>query len=179
MRHAVIVHDPKGHEPEGEILSGNAIGVAQARGLILLPVEIDVLRRGGLSGWAKRAYGRGWSYDAIVASRGCPLVLHVSPSFPLIVWCARVQSTDPSGAGVSGALRLAPDTAQPGAGALGMSPETSPVQLPTLGPPDEDGGWTIGGRARASIPGDMFLALQLYGQVGGARVTWFTASQTR
>ena len=79
MRHAVIVHDPSGHEPEGEVISGNAIGVAVARGVVLLPVEIDALRRGGVSGWSKRAYGRGWKYDAIVAARGyaasvCPPV---------------------------------------------------------------------------------------------------------
>lgn len=177
MRHAVIVHDPSGREPEGDVLSGNAIGVAAARGVVLLPVELDELRRGGVSGWSKRAYGRGWEYNAIAAARGCPLVLHISPQYPIIEWRARVQA-DPAGS-LSGSLRLAPDTAQPGAGALGLAPETPAVQLQTLGPPDEAGGWCIGGRARASIPGDMFLALQLYGQVGGARVLWFAASQTR
>lgn len=178
MRHAVIVHDPTEHqEPEGEVITGNAIGVAQARGVVLLPIELDMLRRGGLSGWAKRAYGRGWRYDAHAASRGCPLVLHISPEYPLIVWCARLQA-DPDGF-LSGALRLAPDTAQAGAGACGLAPQTPPVQLSALGPADEDGGWIIGGRALSSIPGDMFLALQLYGQVTGARVTWFAASQTR
>jgi hypothetical protein len=177
MRHAVIVHDPEGREPEGEVISGNAIGVAAARGVVLLPVEIDVLRRGGVSGWSKRVYGRGWQYDAIAAARGCPLVLHISPAYPLIVWVARVQA-DPAGS-LSGSLRLAPDTAQVGAGAIGLAPESSSVQLQTLGPPDAEGGWIISGRARASIPGDMFLALQLYGQVGGARVLWFAASQTR
>ncbi len=177
MNHAVVIHDPEGREPEGEILSRNAIGVAHARGAVLLPVELDTMRRGGVCGWSKRHYGRGWQYDAVVASRGCPLILHVSPEYPVIVWCARLQA-DPDGS-VSGSLRLAPDTAQVGAGACGLAPENSAIQIQALGPPDQDGGWFIGGRSRASIPADMFLGLQLYGQVGGARVLWFAASQTR
>ena len=182
MKHAVVVEDPAGELLEGEILSGNAIGVAQARDVVLLPVEYDLLRRGGVSGWSKRAYGRGWRYDAVSATRGCPLVLHVAADFPLIEWKARLQG-EPGGptAGslVTGSLRMASDTAAAGGGALGMAPETASVQLQLLEAPDAGGGWIIGGRSRAMIPGDMFLTLQLYGLVDGARVVWFAASQTR
>lgn len=177
MKHAVVIYDSKGDLYEGEILSGNAVGVAAARGVALLPVETDILRRSGISGWSKRCYGRGWKYDAIAASRGCPLVLHVAQAFPILEWRARLI---PDGDGPPhGALRFAADTAAVNASPTGIMPETGAAQMAALGPLDDDGGWTIGGRARASIPGDMALALQLYGQVGGARVIWFAASQTR
>lgn len=181
MKHAVVVYDPTGNEPEGEILTGNAIGVAKARGAVLLPVELDLLRRGGASGWSKRSYGRGWRYNAVAAARGCPLVLHMTAGFPVVEWVARVVADDPEGAptNTAGSLRLATDTAQAGASASGLAPDTSPVSIPALGAPDAGGGWTIGGRARAMVTSDMLLALQLYGQIGGARVLWFAASQTR
>lgn len=180
-RHAVIVYDPTDTEPEGEIITGNAIGVAKARGAVLLPVELDLLRRGGVSGWSKRSYGRGWRYDAVAAARGCPLALHVTAGFPIVEWVARLHADDPEGAPVNtaGSLRLAADTAQAGAQAAGLAPETSPVAIPSLGPPDAQGGWTIGGRSRVMASSDMLLGLQLYGQIGGARVLWFAASQTR
>ena len=180
-KHAVVVYDPSGVEPDGEILTGNAIGVARARGVVLLPVELDVLRRGGVSGWSKRSYGRGWRYDAVAASRGCPLVLHMTAGYPVVTWVARLEATDPEGAptNTAGSLRIAPDTAQVGASAAGLAPEASPIQIPSLGPPDAAGGWTIGGRSLASVSSDLMLGLQLYGQIGGARVLWFAASQTR
>jgi hypothetical protein len=177
MKHAVVIHDSKRELFEGEILSGNAVGVAVARGVVVLPVEVDLLRRSGLSGWSKRSYGRGWKYDAIAASRGCPLVIHVAPQFPILEWRARlvVDGDGPP----HGALRFAADTASVNASATGIMPETGAVQMADLGAPDADGGWFIGGRGRASIPADLSLALQLYGQVGGARVSWFAVSQTR
>lgn len=181
MKHAVIVFDPTNTDPEGEIITGNAVGVARARGAVLLPIELDLLRRGGVSGWVKRSYGRGWRYDAVAAARGCPLVLHVTAGYPGIEWAARLQADDPAGAPVNtaGSLRLAADTAQAGAQAAGISPDTSPVALPALGAPDKQGGWTIGGRSRLMATSDMMVGLQLYGQIGGARVIWFAASQSR
>lgn len=177
MRHAIVVFDPVGKEHEGEILSGNAISVAQARGVVLLPLELDALRRGGASGWVKRSYGEGWRYDPVMAARGCPLILFAEAAYPNLEWVARLQAELEGGR--CGSLRLATDTAQAGGGAAGLSPEAGPVQVQKLGDPDETGGWFIRGRARVMLPSDMFLALQLYGQVGGARVRWFAVSQTR
>lgn len=188
MRHAVVVFDPSGNQLDGEVISGNAIGVAQARGVALLPVELELLRHGGVSGYSKRSYGRGWRYNPVGATRGCPLVLHVSAGFDALEWCARIlpETPPPAAEGevaeplpLGGSIRMAPDTAQVGAGAIGISPETPAIQLQLLGPPDAAGGWTVTGRARMGITGDMFLALQLYGQMAGARVVWFAASQTR
>lgn len=179
-KHAVVVHDPEGRELDGEVLSGNAIAVAKARGVVLLPVELDLLRRGGASGWVKRSYGRGWNYDRVIAARGCPLVMHADPAFPLIVWVARLQADEPSIEGsVTGSLRLAADTGQAGAHSAGMSPLNPPIQLHALGPADAAGGWYIEGGSRVGLGADQMLGLQLYGQIGGARVRWLAASQTR
>lgn len=179
-KHAVVVHDPSGKLLEGEVLSGNAINVAKANGIVLLPLELDLLRRGGASGWSKRCYGKGWNYDRVVAARGCPLVLHVDPAFPLIVWVARLQADDPTNAdGITGSLRLAGDTAQAGAHSAGSSPLNPPIQLHALGPVDAEGGWYIEGASRIGLGSDQMLGLQLYGQIGGARVRWLAASQTR
>ena len=91
-------------------------------------------------------------------------------------WAARILIDGPGR--VDGTLRLATDTAQINASAIGLSPITSPIQLSTLGEPDEQGGWTIGGKATASIPGAMFIGLQLYGMAQNVRVLWFAASQS-
>jgi len=178
---AVVVYDArKGGLLEGEILSGNAIQVAVAEGVVLLPLEIDLIRRSGISGWAKRSYGRGWRYESIAGARGCPLVLHASMKYPVIEWVARLQMDEGvDRANVTGSLRFATDTSQIGAMPVGIAPETSAVQLAHLGDADEEGGWTLRGRGRMALTGDVMLALQLYGQVGGARVTWFAASQSR
>lgn len=174
----VVVHDPNGVEPEGEVLVGNHAEVARSRGVVLLPLEQAVLKRSAFSGWARRAYGRGWMFDGRRSSRGCPLMLHVSPEYPLIHWVARIV-VDAELGPLSGMLRLAADTAQMGAHATGLMPESPPVNVPDLGPPDANGGWFVGGSARANIPADMFLAFQLYGTLTGARVQWFAASQSR
>lgn len=176
--HIVTIYDPEGIEPEGELLTGNRAEVARARGVITLPVEADIIRRSAFAGWAKRAYGKGWQYTSHQGSRGCPIMLHASPQFPAIHWAARLVR-DPALGEVGGSLRLATDTAQLGAHPTGMMPESGPVQASELGAPDGGGGWIISGRARANIPADMFLALQLYGTLAGARVQWFAVSQTQ
>jgi len=173
----VVIFDPQGIEPEGEVLNGQAAEVAKARGVAMLPIVTPLLRRNAFAGWAKRAYGRGWKFDPTKSSRGCPLSLHADPQFPIITWTARIVRDDAMG-DVSGTLRFAADTAQSNSLATGINNETPPVSIPALGAPDELNGWTIGGRARVSIPGDSFIAFQLFGQLSGARVEWFAASQT-
>ena len=181
-KEAVVVHDPREDAvrlPEGEILSGNAIGVAQAAGVELLPIDLDALRRGGVCGWSKRSFGRGWKYEAVAGSRGCPLVLYAFQHLAVIEWVARLQLSEGEIENVNGSLRFAADTAQAGASAVGIAHESSAIQIGALGPPDEHDGWTVRGRGRLALTGDVMLGLQLYGQTNGVRVTWFAASQTR
>ena len=174
--HIVVLHDPSGKHAEGEILTANVAEVAKSKHVVTIPIIPQLLRDNAFAGYAKRAYGRGWTFDAQKAGRGCPLALHVDAEYPTLHWAARILIDGPGR--VDGTLRLATDTAQINASAIGLSPITSPIQLSTLGEPDEQGGWTIGGKATASIPGAMFIGLQLYGMAQNVRVLWFAASQS-
>lgn len=174
--HIVVLYDPSGKHAEGEILTANAAEVAKSRGVATLPIVPQLLRDNAFAGYAKRAYGRGWTFDAQKAGRGCPLALHVDAEYPTIHWAARILADGP--ARIDGTLRMATDTAQMNASAIGLAPKTAPIQLAALGDPDANGGWTIGGSATASIPGAMFIGLQLYGMAQNVRVLWFAASQS-
>ena len=88
--HVVVVFDPEGIEPEGELLTGHKADVAKARGVVTLLVVPELMRRSAFGGWSTRSYGRGWQYDPAKGTRGCPLMLHVSPEFPLVHWVARL-----------------------------------------------------------------------------------------
>lgn len=161
---------------EGEIVSGNALEVARSKGVTLLLVEPELLRRSAFAGWSKRSYGVGWVYSNQQSSRGCPLMLHASPQFTLINWAACIVR-DPELGPPGGSLRLAMDTAQQGAQATGILPETSPVRIAEV--LEGVASVVVQGKARASIPADMFLAVQLYGMLSGARVRWFAMSQSQ
>ena len=173
---AVVIHDPTGEDPEGEILSGNRLAVARSRGVITLPVDVPLLRSGALSGYARRCYGRGWRYDANRAGRGCPLVLHASALYPMLHWVVRLVP-DPEMQQRAGHLRVAVDTAQAGAQAAGLSPQGSPLDAGRLGDPDEAGGWSWSGESLVTLAGDQLLGLQLYGALSGVQVAWWAVSQ--
>jgi len=173
---AVVVWDPSGRLPDGSILEDNQIAVARGEGVVALPLQKELLRRGGAAGWSKRSYGRGWQYDATVSGPGCPLLLQVAAGYPLIHWTARLAPHEP-GAPIAGSLRLSGDTTQIGAGAFGLSLEDGPVQINRLGDADEAGGLIISGKCRIRVASDVAFGLQLYGYLSGARVLWLAASQ--
>lgn len=173
----VVIFDPDGVEPEGEILEKQRAAVANARGVVSLPVVPALLSRNAFAGWSKRSYGRGWKYDPNKAGRGCPLAIHVDRGYRTVNWVARIVRDEKLGA-IGGSLRLAADTAQMSSLATGIINDVSPPAVSTLGDADSAGGWTISGRATVNIPGDAFIGFQLYGQLSGARVAWFAASQS-
>lgn len=175
MKDFVVIHDPAGKEPEGRIITGNAVAVAKANGVVLLPVEPALIPRSAFAGWAKRCYGDGIEFAGTHASRGCTLAMHAHPDFPTMHWVARVVPTERR---VAGSLRLASDTTQMHSLAVGIAPISPPVVLDQLSEPDAHGGWTIYGTAKATIPGDAYIAVQLYGMLTGARVAWFAISQS-
>lgn len=175
MSKAVVVWDPSGELPDGSILEGNEVAVAKGRGVVALPVHTELLARGGAAGWSKRCYGPGWRYHPTIGGHGSPLLLQVSPGYPMVHWAARLVA-DRVTSHVSGSLRLAGDN-QIGAGSFGLALEDGPVQVERLGDRDAAGGWTIGGKCRASISSEVAFGLQLYGHLSGARVLWLAASQ--
>jgi hypothetical protein len=175
MKDFVVIHDPVGKLPEGKVLTGNAVAVAKSRGVVILPVEPDLIPRSAFAGWAKRCYGDGEHFAQMQSSRGCALALHAHPDFPTLHWAARIVPFAPH---IEGSLRIASDTAQLHSLACGIAPITSPVVLDKLGEEDAQGGWTVYGAAKATIPGDAYIAVQLYGMMTGARVAWFAISQS-
>lgn len=175
MKDFVVIHDPAGKEPEGRIITGNAYAVAKSKGVVMLPVEPALIHRSAFAGWAKRCYGDGIEFAGTHASRGCSLAMHAHPDFPTMHWAARVVPVERR---ISGSLRLASDTTQLHSLAVGIAPISPPVVLDETSEPDEHGGWTIFGTAKATIPGDAYIAVQLYGMLTGARVAWFAISQS-
>lgn len=173
---AVVVWDPSGELPDGLILEGNEIPGAKDKGVVVLPIRGELLARGGVAGWAKRCYGRGWRFSSSVSSPGCPLALQVTPGYPGIYWAARVVP-DQVNAPMSGLLRLAGDPTQIGAATFGLSLDDGPVQVEKVGVPDARGGLTLMGKCRSVIGNEQLFGLQLYGYLAGARVLWLAASQ--
>lgn len=171
---SVVIYDPRGVEPEGEILSGQRLVVARSHGVETLPVDVDVMRSTALGGYAKRAYGSGWRFDALRAGRGCPLVLYASAAHQRLHWCIRLVATSPE---PQGQLRVAVDTGQLGVHAAGLSPVTPPIMVVELGEPDAVGGWTCRGHGTISMQSDALAGFMLYGTLSGARVAWWAVSQ--
>lgn len=174
---AVVLYDPEGIEPEGEILSAQRLSAARGRGVETLPIDVTVLRSGALAGYARRAFGRGWRFDATVAGRGCPLALYAVPQYPRLHWVVRLVP-DVESVRNEGHLRVAVDTAQVGATAVGHRPLVSPLNAADLGEPDRAGGWTWRGTSEVTLPTEgRLIALMLYGALRGVRVAWWAVSQ--
>ena len=175
MQQRVIIYDPKGDRPTGEIVEGKKAELLVAHGIPSLPVEPHLLSRNGASGWVNREYGKGAALEAIASRRACPIVLYVLPGYQQINWLARVIPASAE-ADVSGRLRLANDTAQVNVIKGGLAT----AQFAEVdGEPDDEGGWTIAGSSRFNAGLEGFMGLCLYGTLSGARVLWFAVSQSR
>jgi hypothetical protein len=171
---SIVIFDPHGVEPEGEILTAQRLAVARAHGVVTLPVDVDMMRATALGGYAKRAYGKGWRFDALRAGRGCPLVLYAAAAHPTLHWVVRLVADGPER---QGQLRVAVDTGQLGVNASGLSPVTPPILLADLGEPDAGDGWTCHGHGTLSLRDNALAGFMLYGTLSGARVAWWAVSQ--
>lgn len=179
MNH-VVLFDPSGKIPEGEIVDARRLEVARAMRVETLPLDLDMLRATALGGYAKRSYGSGWRFDARRPGRGCPLVVYATQRMPTLVWTIRLVPAEGDGEVAeprSGQLRVAVDTGQLGAMAATLRPETDSLNLSALGDPDEDGGWYCRGRGTMTMQGDSLVGLMIYGMASGVRVSWWAASQ--
>lgn len=186
MQHHIVVEDPARKYWEGAVVDAVRVNELRGRGCATLPCNPDLFRLGGVSGYAKRAWGAGWPLDTIVPSLVCPLTLYVSFDAPKNVeWAARIMPSDealdrmdrnqpPS----NGHLRLAAGEMR---GSLHRAVITdhegkNAVDVAKLGPPDEQGGWTVYGRAQIHANGEGCYALSLYGFAPGMRVAWLAAT---
>lgn len=187
-QHAVIIEDPTHKRFTGTVIAANQFPQAAGEGVVILPIEPELLRLGGISGYVKREYGEGFVFDGPAASRGCPLVMSVAPDLRTLHWCARLvpevrrvqagqEPIEP--AMPSGMLRFSSDTAQTGGGMIGLFSEDGPTPLHGLGEPDAAGGWIVHGKANINVVAATVAAFMLYGMSSGVRVRYLAVSQTR
>ena len=189
----VVVWDPSGEYWEGGLVSEAEGRVLRARRVVTLPIEARLVRRGAVGGYFKRGWGAGWPIGSAVPKMACPMMLHVMAGDMLrkLHWAARlVPESDEAmeailarveaGEHLVGALRLCPDSGQPGAfsGGFGSAADTS-IDVQKLGKPDEEGGWTVGGTATLQVGVDGFFGCCLFGMMPGISVAWAAVSQSR
>lgn len=169
------VSDSRSTFYEGELISGPMSRSLRAEGVAVLPVDPDLVRRGGISGWAKRCFGAGHEYDALMPRGGASVALMLAPDRTRVCWAARLV---PTSGDRGGQLYFAGDPTQFGAGLAGLAGGAA-VKLDQLGEPDASGGWLVFGESRlTAIAGAAApLGVTLYGTARGVAVRWLAASQ--
>lgn len=182
--HYIVVDDPNDEYRDGSIVSATLNHQISNRGAVTLPVDPEVLRRSGVGGYHRRTWGAGWPLDSMAPRMTCPLTLWATPEHNSLAWVARLSGGQEllalavSGERLEGQLRLASDTTG-GAYQAGLHGLEKPVSMREIGPPDAQGGWTISGRASASIAVEGHYGFALYGVAPGFRVIWAAASLTK
>lgn len=182
----VIVWDPKGEYWEGALVQPSQEAHLAARGVALLPLDSELLARGGNSGFVKRAWGAGYPLDAGMPRLHCPVTLMLFQEATHVVhWKARLMSDPTFDARAldstfrpGGSLRFVGDGSREHTHHTTASNISAPIDLRELGPKDERNGWTIGGKVavRPHLSGHFGFAL--YGQGEGLRVAWLAVSAT-
>lgn len=186
MQHHVVVSDPAGKYWEGAVVDAVRVNELRGRGVATLPCIPDLFRYAGVSGYSKRAWGAGWPLDTVVPSLVCPLTMYVPFDAPKNVeWCARIMPTNEALARVekghsasNGVLRLAAGEMR-GSQLRAVITDhegKNNVDVSKLGPPDEQGGWTVYGRAQVHASGEGCYGLALYGFAPGLRIVWLAAT---
>jgi hypothetical protein len=183
----IVVEDPRREWNEGSLVEAAKARQLASRGVTLMPVVTRYFREGD-GGFFKRAWGSGYPLSRDTPRLHCPMVVHLDPSVPthgvnrgstcVVHWRARLVSGEP-GTRRQGQLRLSFDTGQSVVQQVTFAPGYGgPVNLATIGEPDERGGWTIGGENQANVPLRGHYGFGLYGMGPGLLVTWAALSVT-
>jgi len=175
----IVVYDPTGQFPEGDVLEGNrAIAMFASRGGMSLPIDVRLIGRNAVSEVFIRKWGQGEVFDRMVGQRGCPMLLYTVPDVPFLHWAARVL---PLGGDREprGVVRLVMHSGQPGAITGGLRADGEACQVGDGLAPDSDGGWTVSGRVGLNCTMEGYLGLSLYVVASGIRVVWSAVSQAR
>jgi hypothetical protein len=187
--HIVIV-DPLNEYWEGAIIETELAMALRGRGVVTLPIAAELVTRSAVGGYFKRGWGAGWPLSSPVPRMVCPMVLYVvrDDGFRNLNWVARLvpESEDMLRAlrngdtKLSGTIRLAGDSGQPGAssGGFGGRPDTC-VEMNKLQAMDAEGGWTLYGGGTINPLRDGMFACALYGNVIGTRIAWSAVTQSK
>ncbi len=175
MKH-VVLWDPKGEYWEGAIVDGEQVGRLEDRGVVVLPCSPELFSTAAFAGFAKRSWGSGWPLDGAVPVAVCPLAIYYpGEPYRALRWKARLVGK--SGQGIP--LRIAAgegrgNVVRPVLQDIGKNC----VEIGSLGKPDSNGGWTVGGESLFCASGPGFFSLALYGCAMGMRVAWVAATLT-
>jgi hypothetical protein len=186
----IVVWDPDGEWWEGALVPEpeQARALAQRR-VCLLPVVPQLLQASADAGYFRRAWGKGVALPTGGHGPLCPLSLYAVHDMHYIHWAARLTPTadiermPDDSLRLVGMLRLVPDGMQRGGFQAQLEgAERDKVDFSLLGPPDEQGGWTVGGTARIRQAIDAKACVSLHGSAMGARpqlrVVWAAITQT-
>lgn len=179
MHSAIVVLDPSGNLPEGQVVEGpERVAKLDASGVVLLPYEPALHGRRGTRGYFRRSWGDGEPLNSAASTRFCPATIDVELGYPWLFWvaCVALEGVDPSGQ-----LRLLGDNTlgqQLGA-SLSAADQTLIQVHEGSRHPMADDGFIVGGRLRISIANPGVLPLTLYGYGRGLRVKWLAVSQAK
>lgn len=182
----VVIWDPSGKVPEGELVDFAAAEVIRQAGGCSLPTIVEHIGRSGIGGYAVRKYGAGWPLDGNQARLQCPLTLLVPEgSYRGLHWAIRLQAAEAlvgrarEGQPVTdGILRVVADNTQIYAQRGAATPLEAPITGAKLGPCDDHGGWTVTGRSTIGVPSAGHIGFGVYGMMPGLRVAWVAISLT-
>lgn len=165
---SVVVFDPNGVLPVGELIEGDSVGVARRRNVVMLPAD-DYMYFNASPGFAYRPWGSGIVFDAMQPRRDCPMVVSVHPSSPHVYWAVQLRQIR-AGEQMTGRIRLVGNAAA-GAMSVGMTQE---VLMPTLESlQQKDGACLVfTGRNQVSVQQEGQFGLSLYGVCRNVRLTW-------
>lgn len=180
----VVVDDPAGEFWEGSLVGKEVAAQVLSRGGATLPVDAGLFRLSGVGGYFRRAWGAGWPIDHMSPQRFCPMALWLPSTHRVLNWVARLAPDARAlaalreGRPLDGQIQVSSEPGRSSGHKAGLSPEKLPVLGKELGPLDERGGWTVGGRARIGLQADAVYEFALYGWLPGARVVWAACSAT-
>ena len=148
----VAIWDPKGDIWEGALLEDSAALALLGRGGVALPVDAAAVKDGGLSGYAKRAWGGGWPMDFATPRLCCRIAVGTPAGTGKVIhWAARLLPTQEIARAAtagemhkySGSFHLAADSSQVGVQKCSVNNGTAPVTVAQLGQLDRHGGWNV------------------------------------
>jgi hypothetical protein len=178
LPHWVVVDDPRGEFWEGAVVDATRARVLEARGACVMPCMPDLFRMSGCAGFSKRAWGAGLALPAGAPVLLAPLTMYLSTEARGVVWRCRLVPDGQRRERYEGFVRFAADSGQrsPLKGAYTEAQEDKPVMTRDLPAPDEDGGWTVGGKGLAGFSVEGHYGFGIYGTAPGLRVVWVAAT---
>lgn len=172
----ILVWDPTGEIPEGEILEGaNKIAAVERRGGVVLPFDPKLATNNAVAGYFRRSWGSGIHFDRMIGLRACPMMIYAVPDFPSFHWAARIMPIE-GAKETKGIFRCTNNSGQVGTLTGGLGAMGEPIELNDT-PPDKFGGWTIRGSNRLNCTLEGYLGLSIYATAVGARVMWSAVTQ--